>query len=237
MKTKEIEGLACFTVTLNIARSPLGKDLGCLILESDPDPDYYAKQHFPPNKHLSDWHLFLPMHNRVNCFQDLIIREKNRLHKKYNFDLHIAPGQMDFKDSQVQCIRINTKDTAHLPLLIEDLKNLGLQFEKDKNIQAFNSLVYFKKYLELHEIESGVYQDKGIENRYLFRAPGLLNYETLKKGMEVIKNNCDFHLFDYFLVSIFNKDDNVDYIGIYSRHCDKSRFRELKMEIKKLFNS
>ena len=54
MKTKKIDGITCFFVELMVARSPLSDQMNRLILESDPMPDYYAKNIFPPNeKHTS----------------------------------------------------------------------------------------------------------------------------------------------------------------------------------------
>jgi hypothetical protein len=44
-------------------------------------------------------------------------------------------------------------------------------------------------------------------------------------------------LFDSFLAEIFIDKDVYDFIGVYSKHCDKERFAELKQEIKKQFDS
>ena len=64
-----------------------------------------------------------------------------------------------------------------------------------------------------------------------------IELEDFVKGMENIKFNCDFHLFDSFLAEIFIDKDVYDFIGVYSKHCDKERFAELKQEIKKQFDS
>ncbi len=58
MKDTIIGGMTCFRFEKKMDKSPLSSKNGCLILESDPNPDYYAKGNFPPNKHDKSWHLF-----------------------------------------------------------------------------------------------------------------------------------------------------------------------------------
>jgi len=236
MKTQGIDGLTCYLVKLFVARSPLSGNLGNLILESDPTPDYYAKGNFPPNKeHVSDRHLYLPVKKNVNCFQDVIYRKACQLTEKMNSVLSIYPGQMTFQNKEHQCIRINISSDIHLSELIREFNNLGVRFYSDKHVLTYSSLIYYKKYTDFVFMQEGVYHDKNNKNRYFFEIPKQIDFVAFKKGIEQIKNNCDYHLFDSFIVSLFYKNGVRDFIGIYSLHCDETRFGELKKQISSIF--
>jgi len=231
-----IDGLTCFTVELTVARSPLSDNMGCLILESDPTPDYYAKGNFPPNENrVSDRHLLLPVKKSINCFQDVIYRKASLLAEKHGSNLSIYPGQMMFQNEERQCIRLNLNLTSQLPDLIKEFTDLGINFYPDKKVKEYSSLITYKKYTSFLNIEEGVYKDENNPNRYFFEISNPVEFEQFKNGIERIKNNCDYHLFDAFLVFLFYKDKVRDFIGLYSEHCDMNRFSELRQQIKKIF--
>jgi len=236
MKKEEVDGLTCYLVELFVARSPLSGNTGNLILESDPTPDYYAKGNFPPNKeHVSDRHLYLPVKKNVNCFQDVIYRKACLLTEKLDSVLSIYPGQMTFQNKEHQCIRINISSDIHLSELIKEFSDLGIKFYSDKHVLTYSSLIYYKKYTDFNFMEDGVYNDKNNKNRYFFEIPRQIDFDEFKKGIQKIKNNCDYHLFDSFMVSLFYKNGVRDFIGIYSLHCDETRFGELKKQISSIF--
>ncbi len=73
MNNKEFNGLACFTENVEIAYSSLSNKFGVLILQSDANPDYYARQNFPPSKESGkDQYLYLVAKKQISCFQDII---------------------------------------------------------------------------------------------------------------------------------------------------------------------
>lgn len=236
MNTFNIDGLTCFQVELTVARSPLSDNMDYLILESDPTPDYYAKSNFPPNEeHVSDRHLYLPVKRSINCFQDVIYRKGSSLIEAFGSGLSIYPGQMTFQNEEHQCIRLNMQTTDKLTVLIKEFSNLGIQFYSDRTVKDYTSFIYYKKYTAFENIEDGVHQDKNNNYRYFFEIPKQVEFDQFKRNIEKIKSNCDYHLFDSFLVFLFYKDKIKDFVGVYSKHCDKNRFGELKLEIKKYF--
>ena len=238
MKNIEFSGLTCFKVLLKVNRSPVSDEMNVLVLESDPNPDYYSKRDFSPNKkHVGDRHLYLLVKNQINCFQDVVLRTTNRIKRTYNFDMHIHPGFMTFQNKDVPCIRINTSNIDQLPIIIDEFNKIGISFKKDQNVKAYESFIHFKKYIHFEKIDENVFQDKDNPNRFFFQIDKFIELEDFIKGMKNIKYNCDFHLFDAFLAEIFIGEDALDFIGVYSKHCDKDRFAELKQEIKKQFEN
>ncbi len=236
MQIKNLEGITCFSFEIPVATSPISSDLNYLILESDPTPDYYAIGNFPPNKkRMMDRHLYLPIKKDMSCFQDVIYRKAIDLTKELGSGISIYAGQMTLQNQYRQCIRLNTNSTDHIPYIIEELKKLGIDFYSAKQLSIYTSFILYKKHIEYKNLEERVYQDENNPNRYFFKIPHQLEFSQFKHTMEMIKTNCDYHLFDSFLVSLFYKNEIIDFIGIYSEHCDKSRFGELKQEITKHF--
>ena len=236
MKDSDFSGIACYSLKRSVASSFVGNKLKCFVLESDPTPDYYAKNNFPENKHSHSWSLYFPIKNPAFCFQDIILRNAAIINKKLNSSFSILPGQMTISNKTQACIRIRSQNIEQLPQLITEFKELDIHFFSTKEIKQYQSIIYYKKYTEFVKIGDGIFQNRNDENHYFFEVPRLINFDEFLKGMERIKNNCNYHLFDSFLTSIFLKDYTQDFIGIYSEHCDKSRFGELAKEIEKVFH-
>ena len=236
MNGQEFSGLTCYTVKINVARASISDKHKYLILESDPTPGYYSKNNFPVNKHVKDWHFFIPIKKQVICFQDVVLRNAPIINKKLKSNLRIYPGQILMNNENHASIRVNTDNPDNLPLLIDELIEMGFKLFSDRKTPEYESVIYFKKYTSFLKIEEGVFQDKNSSNRFFFRIPTQINFDDFLAGMEKIKNNCNYHLFDSFLSSIYIENSTQDFIGIYSEHCDKNRFGELKKEIVKVFS-
>ncbi len=236
MKNIDLYGLTCFKVKLAVDSIKDEERLKYLVLESDPNPDYYARHNFPPNdEHQHHRHFYLLVKNQINCFQDVILRNTAAIRGLFNDALSIYPGYLTFHNELFKCVRIDTGDIGHLPVLITKLKSLGLKFVKDRKVNPYNSLIHYKKYVEYQKMEEDVYQDKSDPYRFFFRVHKHLEFDEFIEGMQQIKFNCKFHLFDSFLTDMFIRNEMIDFIGLYSKHCDKARFGELKQELTKQF--
>ena len=236
MKDADFSGIACYNLKRSVASSPMSNKLKCFILESDPTPNYYAKNNFPENKHSHSWNLYFLVKKPAFCFQDIVLRNAATINEKLNSNFKISPGQMTISNKTHACIRIRSHNIEQLPQLVNEFKKLDIRLFSKKEVAEYQSIIYYKKYTEFIKIGDGIYKNRNDENHYFFEVPRLINFDEFLKGMERIKNNCSYHLFDSFLTSIFLKDNTQDFIGIYSEHCDKSRFDELAKEIKKVFH-
>jgi len=238
MAKNNFNGITCFTLEREVTHSPLSDDLNVLILDSDPNPSYYSRHNFPPSEmKTSVKHLYMLAKKQANCFQDIILRHAGQIGKDTNHALEIFAGQMLYHNEPRQCIRISTTDTSHMPLLLNRLEELGIQLVSNRKIASYSSLIFFKKFIEFIQLEENVYADKYNDNRFFFAVDKQLDYPELCNGVQIIKNNCNYHLFDAFLASTFVNNTALDYVGIYSDHCDKNRFGELKENIKKIFHN
>ena len=237
MKNIDIYGTTCYNFEDILGKSSYSGLSDILILESDPNPNYYSRSNFPPNKHQKSWRLYLLIKKSINCFQDKILRQSYIINEKLKLESDILPGHIVFENKETQCIRISTSDASALENIIIELKKTGLEFIKDKKVKDFETIIFFKKYTELVEIQEGVYRDSKVEGMYFFEISNLIEWDVFLEGVQRIKNNCNFHLFDAFLSFNIAKGKAVDYIGIYSKHCEEERFSELKQNIQKVFTA
>ncbi len=236
MKKVDFEGFTCFAFDADVSRSPLSDSLNRLVLESSASPDYYARNNFPPNqKKFAHRHLYLLVKDQVICFQDLALRNAYHLRQNQNLSIKMFPGQIKFHKHLYQCIRIRVNDINELPLLISNFESIGIKFLNNKQVQEDHAHVVYKKYVEYEKLNEGVFRDIQNENTYFFSTPHRIEFDQFTAVMEQIKMSCNFNLFDSFLSYLFIKEKVIDLIGIYSDHCDQSRFTEMKEEIRQRF--
>ncbi len=237
MENTALEGLVSISTKLNVARSPYSKELKYLILETDPTPGYYSKGNFPENKkRVLDHHFYLVAKNPVNCFQDVILRYSAELNARSELSVHVFPGQMTFLNKDFQCIRIRTSDIDKMPELINDLKTHGISFLKDRKVNPFVSSIQYKYYIEFEEIHEGIYKNRLKSNRFFIRMPGFIDFDTFSNIIQKVKDNCNFHLFDASHTSIYYRNSVIDFVRIYSRHCDENRLPEFKEKLEQEYS-
>jgi len=229
-------GVACYNAKVKLGRSPLSSKHGLLILETNHQPDYYALANFPPNKHQSNWRLFLLVKKHIDCFQDLILKRAYQIKKELSEDIEIMPGQIEFQRDEYQCVRINLTNTDLLETIIKDLESTNIKFISDKKVNEFETIVFYKRYTELVKIGEDFYKDYKIPGQYYFPIEKNIEFSEFTESVKKIKNNCNFHMFDSFQLFMFIEGGKgQDFIGIFSDHCDEDRFPELKNSIKKFF--
>lgn len=237
MKDIDFEGLSCYTVKLKVSRAAISEELKYLCLESDSNPDYYAKHHFPPNKQSNVMDISIPVKKDVSCFQDIVIRTAVKIRENYGQHFGIFPGQMIYENKNRACVHLRVHNFDMVADLLQELKKKKISFYSDKKIEDYETIVFYKKHTRFVKLQEGVYQDKDDENKYFFQIDKHIEFDKFSEGMEQIKLNCDFHLFDSFLIHHFTNDTVKDFIGIHSKHCDKNRFNELLENIKHVFSS
>ncbi len=125
----------------------------------------------------------------------------------------------------------------HLPMVIDRLKSVGINFVKDRKVEPYISTIQFKRYIEFKQIGDGIYQDNHNDKRFFISLPKLIEFDKFLRIIQDIKQNCNFNLFDSFLTSLYYKDQILDFAGIYSHDCDKKRLPEFKKDLEKIINA
>jgi hypothetical protein len=242
MKSPAFSGYACFSQRLKIARFTGTELNNLLILESDPEQGYFFGGSLPEQmKMANDHHLYLVARKTIPCFQDRIIRQAHYIENEQKLNLHISPGQMTFENETRSCVRIRVNEAGLLKDFIEDLEDLGIEFacgRRFRYLKPFSSLVQFKKYIELEQLEEGVYRNINDKNSHFVEIPSDIDYSVFETMIEGIKNNCELNMFNTALVYFHLKDKIMDLVALYSRECDEEKLpllvEYLDKEIKRL---
>ncbi len=236
MEEIQYSSVACYNVNVKLGKSEFSNKTSLLILETNHQPDYYSRAHFPPNRRQNSWRLFLIVKKHIDCFQDVVLKKAYQINEKLGTKMEIMPGFMEVNNKKYQSIRVNLANKDLLPTVIEELESIDIQFLSDTKINDYETTVFFKRFTELLKVQEGVYKDKRIPGHFFFPIDSIIEFDEFEKGIERIKNGCDFHMFDSFLSFMFTEGGKgQDFVGIYSEHCDESRFGELRENIQKTF--
>jgi hypothetical protein len=234
---KNIEGFGCFAERLDIAVSPFSEKHEVLILESDPEPGYFSKNGFPENLVTAkDHHLYILTKHPITCFQDWVIQQACIAKNRHNVHVHVSPGQLTFQNKPHNCIRMRTQEVDNIKPFIDLLLSKEVSFVKHTKVKPFKSIVHFKKHIEIESIGDGIYADLHDKNRHFVEIPILVEYDEFEKLVEGIKNNCKFNMFNAALVSMARRDKVINFIAVYSKHCDESKLPEFKFYLDKMFS-
>lgn len=236
MEINNLEGLTRYLLKRTVAHSPLSNHLKKLVLETDPVPDYYARGNFPPNKRDRNMHLYIPVKNNLADFCEKVLLMGRILNKKYDYNFHINPSQMVFNNQQCSCLRIRNEDITKLKIIIDEFSKQNFAFFDNKKVEMYESSIFYMHYTQFKRLDEDIYQDIDTEFKYFFAVNEHIGLDELLKRIQVIKNNCDFHLFDAFSAYLFGKYKIQDFVGIYSENCDSTRFPEFKVQLNKSFS-
>jgi len=66
--------------------------------------------------------------------------------------------------------------------------------------------------------------------------PGFIDFDTFSNIIQKVKDNCNFHLFDASHTSIYYRNKIIDFVRIYSRHCDEKRLPEFKEKLEQEYS-
>lgn len=230
-----LQGLTGFKNVKKLARSPFSNNLKHFVLETDPTPDYYARGNFPPNKRDRNMHYYMPIKNQLINFHELVLTQVAEINKKLGTDFHINPAIIMCNRRNYHSLRIRANDTERLEEMITELHKIGLEFLKDTKVAIYETTITYLRYTEFIELQENIYAENGNPFRYYFRVGKYYKINEYLEKMDIIKHNCDFHLFDSFFAYTLNKTGIVNFAGVYSENCDKNRFPELLQHINEQF--
>lgn len=227
-----LSGLTCITRNYELSRLEFDKNFKYLVLNSGQAKGYYTRGDFlNDQKKTSDFHLFLLIKKSPSCFQDIVIRESLKLSRDLKCNIHLGPGQITFENKSALMVRFRASEADHINKVVEALNQKGIEFVKNKKVDTFNTIAFYKKYIEYKEIFKDIYQDNDIKSRYFIKIPDLISFDEFCKIMKSIKNNTKFHMFEAFFAQLYYQNSILDFAGIFSNNCQLNKFEEFKKEI------
>lgn len=222
-------GYLWITKKEEIVSLAIGKDLKTLILESDVFSNYFSHHNFPEcTNALSEKFIYLVIKGHTHRFQDSIIRKLQTAKSILKAEISMCPGEISVEKKMSSCIRITNINHDLLEKLINILKKEGVEFRQHKNLKPYNGFIYVKKWVELKQLQDGIYQSIKNQPEYYIEVPVKMEWKDFVNITMNTKNNCKHMLFDAALGTIFQKDSLTDYVRIYSKNITLKDISEIK---------
>ncbi len=160
---------------------------------------------------------------------EAVIRATMSVKQEFEPFFDAVPGQITVFNALTPCIRI--KDLRHyekIHELITLYRKHGIDFMKDRKVEAFSGLIKIRKYFELEKVEKGLYKDLGIKEMAYFFIPTQLSWNVFESITHNLKVNPEYENFDAALGVFFTPEGVVDSVRIYHEELDMDEVRVLR---------
>lgn len=122
--------------------------------------------------------------------EDVFVHSQN-IRNKVDFSFDSALAYIYYQNKKIPTIRIrDVKNYSFIPELINSYVEEGIQFEKKKGKDKFNTLIQVKKEFYLEPMDNGCYKDLSDSTMYYIEIPRQLSWEEFEKvALDVKYNN------------------------------------------------
>ena len=201
---------------------------GSLVFESlNPFPGYYHE--LPTDA--SSMFIYLVLDNRYPLEE--ILRATQTIEKEYNWDFDAGKAYISIGSTSLDAIRLRHLATLDLVEKIQEAyAKQGIKFLMNKKLKGkLEARVKIVKFLELEQLDEGIFLNAHDSTFAYIEIPQYLNQEDFIKVSMDVKYNWEGHEFDAACASIYKEGEFFEAVRIRS---DKMDAEYLK-SIKKLF--
>lgn len=190
--------------------------------DTDPRNTVMPREENKPN------FLFFVIQPVESCLGDRIIRIIQRIKNKVDFDFDAWPGQLTLYNKQHSCLRVMIEDNELIPKLIEQCKDNGIKFEKQKKIRPYKSMIRVIKFFALDELDKGIYKDTVQADTAYFQIPHEITWKSFEKHTMIIKNSYNYRNFDAALAALYQPNGFLDFVRIYTKLPETKQIKQLQ---------
>ena len=168
-----------------------------------------------------------------------IIRTTMAVKKEFGTPFDAVPGLITVFNTLAPCIRI--KDLPSYEKIYELIalyRKHGVDFMKDRKVEAFSGLIKIRKYFKLEKIEEGLYKDSVTPEMAYFFIPEQFSWNAFESITHNLKVNPEYENFDSALGVFFTPEGVIDSVRIYHEEIDVNMVKVLRdkylMEMKRI---
>ncbi|MCF8307501.1 MAG: hypothetical protein K9I68_00685 [Bacteroidales bacterium] len=207
-----------------------------MILEDmHPFPGYYEFYNIPRNEiELIPRSLFIVLRTFRYICEDDVIRMAQRIkknHPELQFDAVL--GHITLLNELRTVLRIKMENLDRLGDLLKLFEKEGLDFDKKRKVREFTTKISVRKYLEMEELDDGIYKDTDMPYTYYLKQDYELEWEDFKEITKVLKTNFEYKSFDAARGTVYVKEGLVDLIRIYDVEATLDKLKLLQERYKK----
>lgn len=170
---------------------------------------------------------------------ELIIRATMAVKSEFDATFDAVPGLITVFNTLTPCIRIKDLRSYEMIFRLVTLyRKHGIDFMKDRKVEAFSGLIKIRKYFELEKLEDGLYKDVETPEMAYFFIPEQLSWNVFESITHNLKVNPEYENFDAALGVFFTPEGVIDNVRIYHEDIDMTMVKELRdrylMEVKRI---
>jgi len=228
-----MEGFTCIQKLENLVPYSHGdiKLKEFVLTDANPYPGYYSET--PGNtESMKSQYVFIALKFGKGCYEDDVIRAGFKIRERTAINFESIYGRFVIYTKVKPCIRIKIEDLSFIPILIEEFKKEGIEFDTDQKYSGADTHIKIRKFINYEKIDEGIYAGDEPDHYYI-KIPRFLEWEDFVQMIFSIRNSGDFGVFDAALASLCLKNEIIEFIRIYTKSFEKEDFKVLKKEIDK----
>jgi len=202
-----------------------------LVLKSEsPYGEYYSEH---PEVQKTPDVLYIAVKSFNECMETKIIRLRQKL-KKEDAELKMNYAHITLFNKIIPVVAFHASDASEGDLIIDKLNKTDIKVVKKQKVKPYTSLVQIRKFVDLTKIDEGVYTSHEKFHYYL-SVPEKIEWENFRDCVNICRNSHNFPNFDAAQLSLFQYDNIVEFVRIYSQTATNTDLIKMKAELNKLY--
>jgi len=148
---------------------------------------------------------------------EVIIRSIQKVKNLTKITFDAVPGTIFLKNNPVNIIRFKNLSYGLISEIVGLFIGVGIQFEKTKNIVAYETIIGIRKFFRLSKLSENIYEDMDAKEFFYLKVPELLEWDTFEEMTKNIKYNIGDIVFDAAQTSVYDVSGLVDFVRIYDK--------------------
>ncbi|MFK5857544.1 MAG: hypothetical protein QM503_15545 [Bacteroidota bacterium] len=147
-----------------------------------------------------------------------IIRSIQKVKKATKVSFDAVPGTIILRNNPVSIIRFKGLPYNLIAEIIVHFIDTGIEFEKKKNVAAYESTIQIRKFFRVTELGDGIFEDMDVKEFFYIQVPIQLPWNKFEEITKSIKYNSGELVFDAAQTSVYNASGIVDFVRIYDKN-------------------
>ena len=158
-----------------------------------------------------------------------IARITARINSQRKQPLDVAVGSLTMQNKTCPAIRIKNINHYRVKEIQEIYRAEGVQFKKRQRVIKEQMVVIrLQKFLQLSDIEDGLYLDASDDTKGYFELPRYFDWESFKTLTTEAKFETRILYFDAARATLFTSNGIVELVRIYKKHIDAEQLKAIR---------
>lgn len=196
---------------------------------TQPYPGYYSSQYLPG---FTGDHALHMLYFVVEPFDfghtPKLIRVGQNVVQETEPGLQVHPAFIRINTQNYYGFHLRTNNKDNLKPILDKFREHGVKFMEKKPFEECQCMINVQKFIKMHFVNEGVYQDMVNSNIYYIQLPSELPWEKFEEVTLRMKKNLQLPDFDAALASVYHEGGFMDFVRIYTPDLNSFDMDELR---------